>query len=305
MIPMITDLPLLVVLSGPTAVGKTSVAIQLAKALSAEIISADSRQFFREMTIGTACPSLEQLSSVPHHFIQQLSIHDNYNIGLYEKEVLAKLDVIFQKSRYALIVGGSGLYIRAVCHGTDLMPDNDPTIRTELKLLFGKEGIQALQKKLKVLDPEYYEKVDRDNPVRLIRALEVCISSGSAYSSLRKNKPAARKFRIIKLGLTLPREELYRRINFRTEEMMEAGLLDEARGLYPLRHLNALNTVGYKELFQYFDGEISLPAAIEMIKQNTRHYAKRQMTWMRKDPQIKWFSPEQKADIFKLIKNEE
>jgi len=293
------------VISGPTAVGKTSLAIEVAKSLSAEIISADSRQFYKEMRIGTACPTKAQLSAVPHYFIQHLSIRDQYNIGLYEKDVLMKLDELFRKSRFAILVGGSGLYLRAVCHGLDLMPDIDLSLRNELKRCYEKEGIRILQDKLKSLDPDYYKKVDLYNPVRLIRALEVCISSGSAYSELRKNKPVQRKFRMINIGLTLPREEIYQRISRRTDEMMTEGLLEEARSLYPYRPLNALQTVGYKELFEHFKGGIPLSEAIEMIKQNTRHYAKRQMTWFRRDPEINWFLPEQLGEIMKLVRNEE
>ncbi len=302
---MISDLPVLIVLSGPTAVGKTSLAIRLAQSLSAEIISADSRQFFREMNIGTACPSPGQLAAVPHHFVRHLSIHENYNIGLYEKDVLAQLDELFLKSRFALMVGGSGLYIRAVCHGIDPMPEKNAAIRCELQRQLKEEGIAVLRERLKKLDPEYYDMVDLNNPVRLIRALEVCITTASTYSSVRKNKPAERRFRTIMIGLELPREELYHKINLRTDEMIKLGLVDEARQLYPFRHLNALNTVGYQELFRYFEGKITLESAIEKIKQNTRHFAKRQMTWLRKEPEINWFSPQQEADIFKLIKNEE
>ncbi len=300
---MISDLPVLIVLSGPTAVGKTSLAIKLAQSLSAEIISADSRQFFREMSIGTACPSPIQLAAVPHHFVHHLSIHEHYNIGLYEKDVLAKLDELFLKSRFALMVGGSGLYIRAVCHGIDLIPEKNAAIRCELQRQLKEEGISIFRERLKKLDPEYYDQVDLNNPVRLIRALEVCITTGSTFSSIRKNKPAERKFRTIMIGLDLPRKELYHKINLRTDEMINLGLVDEARQLYPFRHLNALNTVGYRELFLFFEGKITLESAIEKIKQNTRHFAKRQMTWLRKEPEINWFSPQQEADILKYIRS--
>jgi len=295
--------PTLIVLTGPTAVGKTSVGIRLSQLFRAEILSADSRQFYREMKIGTARPSIEELSMTPHHFIGHLSIHENYNVSRFENDVISILEKLFRHNRYALLVGGSGLYINAVCHGIDDLPDPDDALRETLQNLLRNEGIECLRSKLKDLDPVYYQEVDRSNPNRLIRALEVCMTTGIPFSTLRKKTLKERSFRIIKTGLTVPREELDKRINERVELMMETGLLQEVMDLLPYRNLNALNTVGYKELFYYLDGKYALHQAVEKIKTHTRRFAKRQMTWLKKDKEIHWFHPEDIDGIVELIRS--
>ncbi|MCK9219896.1 MAG: tRNA (adenosine(37)-N6)-dimethylallyltransferase MiaA [Bacteroidales bacterium] len=291
----------LIIISGPTAVGKTDTALLLAKTLKTDILSADSRQFYREMRIGTATPSMDELQLVPHHFIGHLSIHDPYNVSKFETAALEKLDELFLKHPKVIMVGGSGLYIHAVCHGIDQLPDPDPEIRKTLKEMLSMEGIEKLKSELQKLDPEYARMVDLQNPARLIRALEVCLTTGLPYSSLRSNKSQQRSFRWINIGLTLPREILNQRINNRVDQMVHAGLVDEARDLYPFRDLNALNTVGYKELFEHFDGKVSLSQAIENIKTHTRRYAKRQLTWFRKDLSIRWFYPQDTTAILASI----
>lgn len=279
----------LIALVGPTAVGKTAVSILLANHFKSEILSADSRQFYKEMSIGTAVPSKEELADVSHHFIQHISITDDYNMGDYERDALQLLEAKFKTHTLLFMVGGSGLYVDAVLKGLDTFPDVDPKIREELQEIYDRKGLEPLQEQLKKRDPEYYQKVDIQNPHRLIRALEVCIESGMPYSSfLGKNKPK-RDFEVIKIGLQADRKVLYDRINRRVDLMMEAGLLEEARKLKNKKHLNALQTVGYKELFSYFENEISLEKAIEEIKKNSRRYAKRQLTWLRKDEAIEWF----------------
>ena len=296
-IQMTIDDRLLVVIAGPTAVGKTSLAVSLAQAFNTEIISADSRQFFREMSIGTAAPSKDELALVKHHFVHHLSIQDEYNVSKFETEALGRLDKLFQHHPVVFMVGGSGLYINAVCHGIDLLPDPDPEIRNELKKILAVQGISALQHELTLLDPEYAAWVDRSNPARLIRALEICRSTGLPYSSLRTNKPRQRNFRILKVGIELPREVLYQRINTRVDAMMQAGLFEEAFSLYPQRRLNALNTVGYKELFDHFAGLTTIEHAVEKIKTHSRRYAKRQLTWFKKDPGYTWFQPDELNQI--------
>ena len=271
---------------GPTAVGKTAIAIQLAKQLSTEIISADSRQFYREMSIGTAKPTKEELAEVKHHFINNLSIQDNYTAGDYEKEALKVLEKIFETHDTVVMVGGSGLFIKAVCEGFDDFQANEIDEETIKKI---KEmPLEALQTEVARLDPEYYEKVDRLNPRRLQRALEVIYTTGRKYSEQRKGGKAKRDFNIVKLGLELPREQLYERINHRVDEMIKSGLWKEATALYPYRHLQPLQTVGYQEVFDSIDGKLTKAEAIEKIKQNSRYYAKRQMTWFKKDKEIRW-----------------
>ena len=278
----------LIVIQGPTASGKTGVAIQLAKYFNTEIISADSRQFYHEIPIGTAAPTLNELNQVQHHFIGNLSISDNYNASMFENDVLNLLNTNFADSSYAILVGGSGLYIDAVCNGIDLLPDIDPDIRSSITNTFEEEGIESLQKTLAKLDPAFYSTVDINNPKRLMRAIEVCIQTGQKYSDLRKNNNKIRNFNIVKIGLSIPRETLVARINNRVDEMLKNNWIEEAKKVYPYKHNNSLNTVGYKELFAYFDGSLDLVTAIEKIKTNTRRYAKRQMTWFRKDKSIKW-----------------
>ena len=282
--------PYLVSIVGPTAIGKTAKSIALAKHFSSEILSADSRQFYQEMNIGTAVPSLEELAAAPHHFIQHISIHDNYSVGDFEKQSINKLKDLFKKHKILFLVGGSGLYIDAVNKGLDHFPKVDAAIRESLNERLNKEGIEPLQLQLKDLDPLHYENVAISNPQRVIRAIEICLGTGQPYSSFLNHSNKKRDFNIIKIGLDAPRPLIYERIEKRVDLMIEAGLIEEARKLYPLRNLNALNTVGYKELFNYFDGEWSLEFAISEIKMNTRRFSKRQLTWFKKDENTTWFS---------------
>lgn len=292
---------LLVVLAGPTAVGKTSAAIGLAQRFGTEIISCDSRQFYREMRIGTAVPSTDELAQVPHHFIGHLSIHQQYDVSRFETEALKKLEELFKTHKVVIMTGGSGLYINAVCKGFDELPDKDPMLRKRLQEVFEKKGIVALQEQLRKLDPLYFEKVDKNNPNRLLRGIEVCLITGKPYSQMRKGQIKARPFRVVKIALNRERQELFNRISERTDMMIVEGLLEEVKSLLPHRHENALNTVGYKELFEYLDGTISLEQAITKIKTNTRRYAKRQLTWFKKDPEYHWLHPERIADIASLV----
>ncbi|MDX1720548.1 MAG: tRNA (adenosine(37)-N6)-dimethylallyltransferase MiaA, partial [Salegentibacter mishustinae] len=273
---------------GPTAIGKTSLAIQLANKFNTEIISADSRQFYKEMSIGTAVPSAEELQAAKHHFIQHISIEDNYNVGDFESEALKKLDELFKNNKIVIMVGGSGLYTKSVLEGLDYFPEVSLEIRQELNLKLEKEGLDSLQQQLHKLDPDYYKIVDLENPHRVIRALEVCISSGKPYSSYLNQPKKKRNFTAISIGLSAEREIIYDRINRRVDLMITEGLMDEAKALFPKRELNALNTVGYKELFSYLEGKDSLETAVSEIKKNTRRFAKRQLTWFRKDQEINW-----------------
>lgn len=283
--------PLLIIIAGPTAVGKTSVAIDVALHLGCDIISADSRQFYNDLKIGTAAPSAKQLGFVKHHLVGQLSLNEGYDVSKYETEVLNLLRSLLLQKPYAVLTGGSGLYIQAICEGLDDLPDSDPQIRKDLRETYELEGIASLRSMLKILDPEYFATVDPANPNRLLRALEVCLTTGKPYTSFRKKEAAARDFSILKIGLDLPRAELHNRINTRVDQMLADGLETEARNFYPQRHLNALNTVGYKELFDYFDGNCSLSEAIEKIKTNTRRYARRQLTWFHRDKEMIWCNP--------------
>lgn len=278
----------LIVLTGPTAVGKTKEAINLAKALNTEIISADSRQFYKELNIGVATPSKEELEEVKHHFIGHISIHNNYNVGLFEKDALERIELLFKTYETIVLTGGSGMYIDVVCNGMDSLPDVDIEIRNELNRIFKEEGISVLQEELREKDIEYYNIVDTKNHIRLIRALEVIRQTGKTFSFYRTNKKTQRDFQIFKFALQRERSELIERIDKRVDLMIESGLLEEAKEVYPYKNLSALNTVGYKESFKYFEGEISLENAIEDIKTNTRRYAKRQMTWFRKDKEYIW-----------------
>jgi len=279
----------LITIVGPTAIGKTALAIQIANYYKTEILSGDSRQFYKEMCIGTAVPSREELKAAPHHFIQHLSVEDTYSIGHYEREAIKLLDQLFTKHSCIVLVGGSGLYVDAVLHGLDTFPPVKTGIRESLSVLYEKEGIIALQHLLKEKDPEYYNRVDLHNHQRIIRALEVCLSSGKPFSSFQKRTKISRDFKVIKIGIQAGRSLLYDRINRRVDQMVVNGLVEEARNLLSRKHLNALQTVGYRELFHHFDNQCSLDEAIEKIKINTRRFAKRQLTWYRKDTEIEWF----------------
>ena len=287
----------LIVIAGPTASGKTALAIELAKYFNAEIISADARQFFKEMNIGTAKPNEEELSAVKHHFINSHSIQDAYSVGDYEKDVISLLADYYKEKDIAILAGGSGLYIRAICEGVDKYPEVPEEIRSELQILFQQNGIEILQKELEICDPDYYSRVDIQNPHRLIRAIEVFRASGKPFSSFQKDEKIKRPFKIIKIGLDWEREKLYERINHRVDQMIENALEEEARSLFELKHLNALQTVGYQELFSYFENKISREEAINLIKQNTRNYAKRQMTWFRKEREMNWFDMPVASDL--------
>lgn len=291
----------LIVISGPTAVGKTSLAINLAKEINTEIISADSRQFYKELNIGVARPSQKELNSIKHHFIGHISIQDNYNAGEYEAEAIEKINSLFQKYEKLVITGGSGMYIDAITKGMDNLPNVDKSIREELNELFKDNGITPLQEELMEKDIEYYNIVDKQNHIRLIRALEIIRQTGKTFTSFRTNPKKERDFKIKKFVLIRDREELIQRINQRVDIMVEEGLIEEASELYPFRDLNALNTVGYKELFKYFDNKISLEEAIEEIKINTRKYAKRQVTWFRKDIDYKWLSADKEINWKEVI----
>ncbi len=291
----------LIVIVGPTAVGKTSVSTEVAKQFNTEIISADSRQFYRGLTIGTAAPSAEQLSSVKHHFIAHLDPADSFNVSVFETSVNLLLSKLFEKHHVVIMTGGSGLYIKAVCEGIDEFPNIDNAIREQLLELNQKEGLPALRSLLMKYDPVYYAKVDLANPTRIIRALEVSMQTGMPYSSQLKNNVANRNYNIIKIALNIPRNELHNRINRRVDQMIEDGLIEEARSFYGLRHLNSLNTVGYRELFDYFDNKCTLNEAIEKIKTNTRRYARRQITWFRKDPGMVWLQPDSQIVINHIV----
>lgn len=280
---------LLITIVGPTAIGKTALSIRLAQHFNTEIISCDSRQFFKEMAIGTAVPSKEELQAAPHHFIQNRSIFDAYNVGDFERDALKKLDELFKTKNVVIMVGGSGLYVDAVLKGLDHFPQVAPEIRETLNAQLKTNGLKHLQEQLKELDLETYETIALENPQRVIRALEVCIGSGKAYSHFKNKPKAPRNFKAIKIGLQADRPVIYSRINQRVDLMIREGLIEEAREVYPHKQLNALQTVGYRELFSFFDGKISKEFAIQEIKKNTRRFAKRQLTWFRKDETIRWF----------------
>jgi tRNA dimethylallyltransferase len=293
----------LLVLLGPTGVGKTNLSVDIATNVGCDIISCDSRQFYREMRIGTCTPTEEQLNKVKHHFIRFISIEDYYSSSLFERDVISLLPSLFENNQFALMCGGSGMYIDAVCDGFDNIPDTDPDIRDRLNRKYREEGIESLRVALRLLDPEHYSKVDLKNPKRILRALEICESAGRAYSSFINKEKTTRDFRIVKIGLRRQRDELYDLINRRVDELILSGLEEEARSLHHRKNLNALNTVGYRELFDYFENIISRDKAIELIKRNTRRYAKRQMTWWAKDKQIRWFHPDQGQEILEQIRN--
>lgn len=291
----------LVVIAGPTASGKTATAIKVAKALGTEIISADSRQFYKELPIGTAAPTPEEQAEVQHHMIHNLNVEDKYDVADYEQDVLNLLKQLFVNHDAVVLTGGSGLFIDAVCKGLDSIPDISEEVRNKVDELYKKGGLIALQNEVERLDPEYYSIVDKYNPRRLQRAVEVCYQTGLTYSSFRKNTVKQRDFKIIKVALLWERSELINRINKRVEIMVNEGLVEEAKAMYPKRCLNSLNTVGYKEIFEYFDGKVSLNEAIENIKINTRQYAKRQMTWLRKNNDYKWFTIDELDEMLNYI----
>jgi tRNA dimethylallyltransferase len=291
----------LLVVAGPTAVGKTSLALHLALHFKTEIVSADSRQFYREMNIGTAKPSEAELALVKHHFVNNLSIEQDYTAGAYEQEALTLLEILFQKCDVIVLAGGSGLFVKALCEGLDDIPEVQPTIRLQLNAEFEKGGLESLLKELKEKDPIYYERVDRANPVRVIRALELCRGTGMPFSSFRTFSKKERSFQTIKIALNRDREELYQRIDNRMEAMLANGLVEEAIALYPFRHRNALQTVGYSEVFGYLDGQYNYEEMVDLLKRNSRRYAKRQLTWFGKDKEYKWFEPEQEKEILEFI----
>ena len=291
----------LIVVVGPTGSGKSALAVKLAQHYNAPVISTDSRQVFRNMAIGTAQPTAEELAAAKHYFIADREVEDDFNCGKYEVEALALLERLFAENRYVVAVGGSGLYIQALCEGMDSLPEADDALRAELKARLASEGLEVLADELRRLDPKYAEEVDIQNPARVMRALEVCITTGHPYSEQRVGKVAERPFNIVKVGTDMSRDVLYERINRRVDMMVEQGLVAEAMAMYPKRHLNALQTVGYRELFEHFDGNCSLEEAIELIKRNSRRYAKRQLTWFRRDESTGWYSPDDIEGVVAFI----
>ncbi|HUS85871.1 MAG TPA: tRNA (adenosine(37)-N6)-dimethylallyltransferase MiaA [Bacteroidales bacterium] len=291
----------LIVLLGPTGIGKTDLSIDIAKHFKTEIISCDSRQFYKGMSIGTAVPSDLQRAAIKHYFIQEISPSAYYSASLFERDVMALLPQLFESGNIVLMVGGSGMYIDAVCQGIDEIPDVDPEVRLRYLQKYRREGIESIRADLRILDPEHYRKVDLRNYKRILRALEICETTGRPYSSFLNKEKRKRDFIVAKAGLELNRDELYDRINLRVDRMIEAGLEEEARDLLPFREFNALNTVGYKEMFEYFQGKISFEKAVELIKRNSRRYAKRQITWWSGDQGIAWFHPDRSDDIISWI----
>lgn len=286
---------------GPTAVGKTDLCLNLAKKFKTEIVSCDSRQFYKEMILGTAKPNSEELKQVPHHFINNLSIEDEYDVRRFEREALVLLQALFAQHKLVIMTGGSGLFADAVVNGLDEMPELDPKIRKEIIQEYEQKGLEFLQEEIAKNDPEYFEKVDQKNPQRLMRALEIWRGTGKKFSSFRVKSKKHRPFKVIKIGLERDREELYSRIDQRMDQMIEAGLFDEADALFGKRHLNALQTVGYSEIFGFLEGKYDKEEAIRLLKRNSRRYAKRQMTWFKKDESIHWFSPDKQDEILKFV----
>lgn len=293
--------PILIVVVGPTGSGKSALAVELAKHYGAPIISTDSRQVYRGLGIGTAQPMADELAAAKHYFIADREVEDNFNCGRYETEALALLEELFKTNRYVVAVGGSGLYVKALCEGMDTLPEADDEVRQMLKSRLESEGIGSLVDELRRLDPKYAEEVDLCNPARVMRALEVCLTTGKPYSEQRSGTVAERWFNIVKIGTDMPRDVLYERIDRRVDMMVEEGLVEEARTMYPKRELNSLQTVGYREMFDYFDGTITLTDAIELVKRNSRRYAKRQLTWFRRDEEIGWFAPTALDKIVEFI----
>jgi tRNA dimethylallyltransferase len=294
----------LIVITGPTAVGKTQLCLDIARHFNIPVINADSRQIYKELSIGTAKPTEKEIQDIKHYFVGTLSLQDYYSASIFEQQVLELLDNLFLENDYALMSGGSMMYIDAVCDGIDDIPTIDDATRETMKRRLKDEGLERLVEELHRLDPEYYAIVDRQNPKRVVHALEICTMTGKTYTSFRKKVKKERPFKIVKIGLNRDREELYGRINARVDQMMKEGLLNEARNVYQLKDLNALNTVGYKELFKYIEGIWSLDEAVERIKGNTRRYARKQLTWYKKDPMIRWFHPNQKEEIINYILSE-
>ena len=299
----------LVVLTGPTGVGKTELSLSVAERLGSPIVNADSRQIYRELPIGTAAPTAAEQARVPHLFVGTHTLTDRYNAGEYEREALAALEELFLTRDYVLMVGGAMLYIDAVCKGLDEMPHVSAELREQVQQQYAANGLEWLQAQVKEADPQYFGEADIQNPQRLLHALEICLAGGRPYSSFRLGSRKERPFRVVKIGLTRPREELYTRINARVDNMLAQGLLEEVRAVESLRHLNALNTVGYKEMFRYLDGEWTLEAAADMVRQNSRHYAKRQLTWFNADPEMHWVNltdtPEDLINVMQIIQDNE
>lgn len=299
----------LVVLTGPTGVGKTELSLSVAERLGSPIVNADSRQIYRELPIGTAAPTAAEQARVPHLFVGTHTLTDRYNAGEYEREALAALKELFQTRDHVLMVGGAMLYIDAVCKGLDEMPHVSAELREQVQQQYAANGLEWLQAQVKEADPQYFGEADIQNPQRLLHALEICLAGGRPYSSFRLGSRKERPFRVVKIGLTRPREELYTRINARVDNMLAQGLLEEVRAVESLRHLNALNTVGYKEMFRYLDGEWTLEAAADMVRQNSRHYAKRQLTWFNADPEMRWVNltdtPEDLTNVMQIIQDNE
>ena len=293
----------LIVILGPTGVGKTDLSIRIAKHFNTVISSSDSRQVYREMSIGTAVPEKEQLEAVKHHFIHTHSIHDYFSSWECEKQTIELLTELYKEKDEVLLVGGSMMYIDAVCNGIDEIPTIDPELRQEVFTRYEKDGLESMKMQLKQLDPVFYDQVDLKNAKRVIHAVEICLMTGKPYSELRTNSKKKRDFKIVKIGLNRDRTELYSRINTRVDQMIEEGLIEEAKAIFEFRHYNSLNTVGYKELFEHFDGNISLEKAIELIKRNSRRYAKRQLSWFRRDEEIEWFHPDQEKEVLQYIED--
>ncbi len=293
----------LIVIVGPTGIGKTDLSIDIARAFHTEIISSDSRQIYKELKIGTAVPAEEQLRQVKHHFIANKSIYDYYNASMFELEVIDLLNELFKTYNQVVMTGGSGMYINAVCDGIDDLPTIDQNLRTDLINQLEQEGIESLRMQLKILDPESYHRMDLKNPKRILKALEVSMQTGKPYSEFLSGSKKKRDFQIVKVGLQRDRNELYDRINIRVDQMVSEGLVEEARQFFKDRSLNSLNTVGYKELFEHFEGKISLEKAIELIKRNSRHYAKRQMSWFARDKELVWFHPDEKIKMIEYLKS--
>ncbi len=291
----------LIVIIGPTGIGKTDLSLELAQKYNTEILSCDSRQFYKEIPIGTAAPTADETSRIKHHFIGNISVKDYYNASMFEEQAIEVLDNIYKTNNVAIMVGGSGMYIDAVCGGIDSMPDIDTEIRNNLQEKYEKEGIESLRFDLKKLDPIHYQKVDLKNYKRILRALEVCVQTGKPYSSYHTNTKKNRNFKVVKIGLSLEREILYNRINKRVEIMIEQGLETEARANYQYKDLNSLNTVGYKEMFKYFDGIFTKEQAINYIKQNSRHYAKRQISWFKRYDDINWFNKSEEEEVYSFL----